>query len=178
MSDDKKIDETIDELLAANAAEEKAIAPRKKIRAKATEEDVDNAMELSAEEQADIEAEVRAEIAKELKADKRKAYFELKKAELKKKALFKHGKDEEGENTEAVFIALAPHAPFIRLDNNIYYPNRIYRLGQKKASTIKEIMYRTWLHDHEISGQDMNAFYGKQARNQIINPANAGQVMH
>ena len=89
---------------------------------------------------------------------------------LKKQVLFRHGKDEKGEDTELVLITLASHTPYLRLDNDIYYPGRAYRLGKGKAAVVKEQMYRGDLHDAEIHGKKMSEFFGQRPQSLIIGP--------
>lgn len=131
---------------------------------------VSESVELTEAEKLAIEAEAKAEVAKELKAEKRKEFKAAAKQRLKKQVLFQHGKDEEGDDTELVLIQLASHMPFIRLDNNVYYHGRAYRLSQKTAASIKEQMYRGDLHSHEISGKNMKDFYGQRPQLMKIGP--------
>jgi hypothetical protein len=133
-------------------------------------QDEDAGIDLTEEEKAEIRADAKKEVARELKAEKIKAFKADEKQRLKKQVLFQHGKDETGENPELVFVQLAPHMPYIRLDNNVYYPNRAYRLSPAKAAVVKEQMYRGDLHDNEISGKNMKAFYGHRPQNLVLNP--------
>lgn len=133
-------------------------------------------VELTAEEKLAIEAEVDAEISKELKADKRREYKASVKQKRKKQVLFQHGKDEAGEDTELVFVNLAPHMPFIRLDNNIYYPGRAYRLSKAKAAVVKEQIFRGELHDSEIHGKNMREFYGQRPRDTRLSPTSMSDI--
>jgi hypothetical protein len=127
-------------------------------------------VELTEAEKLAIEAEARAEVTKELKAEKRKEFKAAAKQRLKKQTLFQHGKDEEGEDLELVLVQLAPHMPFIRLDNNVFYHGRAYRLSTKTAACIKEQMYRGDMHMHEISGKNMKEFFGQRPAGLKIGP--------
>lgn len=127
-------------------------------------------LELTEEEKELIAAEAASEVAQDLKADKIKEYKAAEKQRLKKQTLFKQGKDEEGIDTEYVLVTLAQHMPFIALDGVKYYSGRGYRLGVNKAAVIKEQMYRGYLHEHELSGKDMNAFFGRRQMNEVVNP--------
>lgn len=164
MPKENDVEDALDALVKS-AETAKKVSPKKEAKSVIS-------MELTADEKLAIDAEVEAEIAKELKAEKRKEYKAAKKQALKKQVLFRHGKDEEGEDTELVLITLASHMPYIRLDGEIYYPNRAYRLGKNKAAVIKEQMFRGDLHDNEIHGKKMAEFYGQRPRNVVIGPNN------
>jgi hypothetical protein len=157
----KKVDEKLKEALKIGDAKPEHVT---KIKFSTATED------LSEEELSALDAEIEAEIVKELKLAKIKEYKESKKQEAKKQKLFKHGKDEAGDDTEVVLLTLAPHMPFIRLDGATYYPGRAYRLSRGKAAVLKEQMYRGDLHDNEIAGKNMKAFYGHRPENRTINP--------
>ena len=172
MTDDieDKLDQLTNDVKADVAAEKKG---RKAKAAKDVgEDDSDEGINLSAAEKAAITAEVEAEVAKELKATKRKEFKAAEKARLKKQVLFRHGQDEKGEDTELVLITLASHTPHLRLDNDLYYPGRAYRLSRGKAAVVKEQMYRGDLHDAEIHGKKMSEFYGQRPRALVIGPNN------
>lgn len=126
--------------------------------------------ELSADEREAISAEAAAELAEESKIEKRREFKEAEKLRMKKKILFQHGKDDVGEDTELVLITLAPHMPFIKLDNSVYYPNRAYRLNKRTAAVVKEQMFRGDLHDNEIHGKNMRDFYGQRPQHMTLNP--------
>ena len=175
MTDD--IEDKLDQLTSevkADVASEKKKRKAKEVKAKAAVEDDSDSqdIDLSAAEKAAITAEVEAEVAKELKATKRKEFKAAEKARLKKQVLFRHGRDEKGEDTELVLITLASHTPHLRLDNDIYYPGRAYRLSRGKAAVVKEQMYRGDLHDAEIHGKKMSEFYGQRPRALVIGPNN------
>ena len=177
MADDKdktEIDKALDVLTAPvqpapktlSKAAAKAVAPAVKPERAAPP------FELTAEEKAAIEKEAAEEVALELKEQKRADYKAQAKSKLKKQELFRHGRDDEGEETEPVTINLASHSPYIRLDSAVYYHGMTYRLNRAKAQVIKDVMHRTWLHDAEINGLDMNQFMGRQKYASVISPAN------
>jgi len=167
----------LDDKLAALAADGKP-APKKVTPAKPTDAakkvlvDSVSAVELSDAERAEISAQAAEELASEMRADARLEFKKAEKQRLKKKAMFQAGKDDEGDDLESILITLAPHMPFIKLDNNVYYPNRMYRLNKKTAAVVKEQMFRGQLHDNEIHGKNMKDFYGLRSRGLVVNPSN------
>ena len=99
-----------------------------------------------------IEAEARAEVEAEEKARQEASLKASIKEKIRRETLFKVGKDAKGNNTETVFIDLAPHSPFIVLDGVTYFNNQSYKLTRAQAQTVKEVMSRTWDHEREIKG--------------------------
>lgn len=160
---DKELEDKLGKLSAGKTVK-KPVAPSAKGPQK------NETVELSEEEKEEIELLAASEVADELKLEAVKQYKDAAKQRLKKQALFKQGKDETGDDTELVLITLASHTPFLRVDGSIYYPNRVYRLGQKKAATIKDMMYRGDLHQNEIDGKTNAAFFGHRPRNAVLNP--------
>jgi hypothetical protein len=156
----------IEELLATKPVAKIAAKPATKV----TKADIVDT-NLTAAEKADIELQAEIELAKELKAEEVKRFKEEAKARLKKDKMFELGKDEDGEDTESVHINLGDSSNYIRLDGTVYIQGKAYKVSRAKAATLKDIMHRTWLHDHEISGKDMNTFYGRRPQARTINGA-------
>lgn len=127
--------------------------------------------ELTEKEKLELEAEAAVEVAKELKAANRKAFKDAAKQRLKKQKLFQAGKDETGDDTQLILVNLGPCAGYVRLDNEVYHHGRAYRLGKGKAQVLLDQMHRTWLHENEIQGKNMNEFYGRQKANSVIGPS-------
>lgn len=169
----KKEDNLEDKLAKLTKDEPTALAKAMALSAKAGEVGA-----LSPAEMEEIEAEAAAEVARELKADQIKEFKAAAKQKLKKQTLFQAGKDEEGDDTEMVLITLAQHMPYIRLDSNIYYQGRAYRLGRKTAAVVKEQMFRGDMHEHEISGKNMKGFYGQRPQGLVINPNTPINLSH
>lgn len=125
---------------------------------------------FSEDELKQLEQEALAEFEFEAKKDAQEAFKEETKRKLKEKSLFKAGKDAEGEHVESVQIDLAPHSPWITIDGRLYYHGLSYKFTQAQAQTIKEIMFRTWQHEREIGGANMNAELGRTPFNRTISP--------
>lgn len=145
----------------------KAITPPKDPEDEEDGEDEDEpedkaAVGLSAKEKRTIEKEVRAEIAKEAKAKMAAEYRASIKSELKQKQLFQAGKDAEGEDVHEIRIELAKFSLYLMLDGKVYYHGHTYKFTGKQAAVVKDQMYRTWLHDSEIHGLDINEMNGRR----------------
>lgn len=65
-----------------------------------------------------------------------------------------------------IVINIAPHAPHIRLDNRLYYPNMEYDVRDDQVQTFMEIMARTWYHERATGGANTNM---EGARNTTFN---------
>jgi hypothetical protein len=65
------------------------------------------------------------------------------------------GTDEE---IVKIYIDCAPHASTIKLDGFVYFQNRYYDVPVDVARVLLEQMNRTWVHEREIGGANVN-FY-------------------
>lgn len=135
--------------------------------------EADSDLELTPAEKRKLDKEAKAEIAKELKADKMRDYKDAAKIAAKRQALFRHGKDEKGDDLETVFVSLAQHTPFIALDGKRYYNGQAYRLSRNTAAVMKDQMHRGEMHENEIQGKNMKDFYMHRPQNRVINPNSA-----
>lgn len=126
---------------------------------------------LSISEMKEIEEQASREVQEELKAKLRSDYLAKTKAELKKKSLFVAGKSETGENIERILIDLPKFSDRITLDGVIYFHGISYNFTPKKAATIRDTIYRQWLHHAEINGLDMNELFGRKKYHSTIRPA-------
>ncbi len=115
-----------------------------------------------------LEEEAKAEFELETKKASQEAYKEETKRKLRQKAMFAAGKDATGDDVESVTIDLAPHSPFISIDGRLYYHGLTYRFTQAQAQTIKDQMHRTWQHEREIGGANLNAERGYRSLNQRV----------
>lgn len=120
------------------------------------------------EELEQLEQEAQDEFALESKKEAQNAFKEETKRKLRQKAMFAAGKAAVGEDVEAVLIDLAPHSPFINIDGRLYYHGLTYKFTQAQAQTIKDAMHRTWQHEREIGGANMNAERGYRSLNQRV----------
>lgn len=120
------------------------------------------------EELKQLQEEAEAEFALEAKKDAQEAFKASAKRKLREKAMFAAGKDAEGEAVESVTIDLAPHSPWITIDGRVYYHGVTYKFTTGQAATIKEVMFRTWQHEREIGGANINAEMGRTPLNRAI----------
>jgi len=123
---------------------------------------------FTAEELKELELKAQAEFEEENKTSAAAAFKEETKRKLRQKAMFAAGKDTEGEDVESIQINLAPHSPYITLDGRLYYHGLSYKFTQAQAQTIKDVMARTWQHEREIGGANMNAERGYKSLNQHV----------
>jgi hypothetical protein len=117
-----------------------------------------------------LEAEAQKEFDFESKTEAEDAFKAATKEKLRKKALFKAGKDAEGDEVELIQIDLAPHSSNITIDGHIYYHGLSYKFTQAQAATIKDIMSQSWRHEDEVRGVDGSADYGRRKLNRTISP--------
>lgn len=130
----------------------------------------DAPLTLSMDEMKEIEAQAKAEVDAELKKQLRADYLAKTKADLKKKTMFARGQNDKGEKLEEIFIDLPKFSDRITLDQVVYMHGYKYSFSPAKAAVIKEIMWRQWYHQAEISGLDTNEFMGRKAQNASISP--------
>lgn len=123
---------------------------------------------FSEDELKQLELEAQAEFDLESKTQASEAFKAELKRKLKEKALFSNGKDAEGDNVEPVLIDLAPHSPYVNIDGRLYYHGLTYKFTQAQAQTVKEVMFRTWQHEREIGGANINAEFGRTPYNRSI----------
>lgn len=125
---------------------------------------------LSIADMKEIEAQAQREVQEELKEKLRSDYLSQVKADLKKKALFVAGKDDKGEHLERILIDLPKFSDRITLDGCAYFHGISYSFNAKKAATIRDTIYRQWLHHAEINGLDMNELFGRKKYHAVVRP--------
>ena len=122
---------------------------------------------LSAAEKEAIAAEVEEELAAEARAEAAADYKAKLRAELISKNI-KHAKDAKGDNVVKLRLELARHVPYVRLDNVVYYPGYEYDVKPEVAVVLKDQMYRSYLHDAEISGLNINDYLGRRTALAVV----------
>lgn len=75
------------------------------------------------------------------------------------------------EALEPILVDLAGHANKIVIDGTQYFHGVTYHFTRSQAETIREIIWRTWRHEHEIGGANGNAY--RRPRNLTLGPENA-----
>ncbi len=115
-----------------------------------------------------IKAKAIAAAEKEMADRDQKRIFDREKAlALQQMELERTAADPE-EAKLRIHIQLAPHAQLIRLDGVEYHEGFLYDVSVDKARSILEIMNRTWLHEREIGGDNVNHY--RASRNDILRP--------
>jgi acyl-CoA thioesterase len=66
--------------------------------------------------------------------------------------------DEPDEEMRSITVDLAEFTDRITIDGVIYVHGQTYMVPKRKYDVIKEVMYRTQLHEHEISGRTRAQF--------------------
>ncbi len=154
----------IEDALDQAAAEQSPVEAKKKGRKKAVAVEEDSPLGLSEAEMERLEQEAEEEVASELKANMAEEYKKNHKAMLKRKALFRAGKNDVGDDLVEVLIDLPPYCEDIRLDGVIYAVNQTYKMGHNKAAVIKDQIARAWKHQEEVSGSDENKAIYRRSR--------------
>lgn len=126
---------------------------------------------LSIADMKEIEAQAVREVREELRTKMRGDYLEQKKSELKKKALFVEGKGDKGNILEKILIDLPKFSDRITIDGVVFFHGRAYDFNPAKAATIRDIIYRQWVHHAEINGLDMNELFGRKKYHATISPS-------
>lgn len=76
------------------------------------------------------------------------------------------------EKLEPVLIDLAGHSAKIVIDGVQYFHGVTYRLSGAQATTVREVIYRTWKHEAEIGGANSNMY--RKPRHVNLGPSDAG----
>lgn len=156
-------DLTVGDLPETVVAVKKAAAPARYSMPTLTDDEM-KALEAQAHE------EVESELKEKIKAD----FLAKTKADMKRKALFVEGGSDAGNKLEPILIDLPKFSDRITLDGVIYMHGNVYNFTTKKAATIKEVIFRQWMHHAEINGLDMNEFFGRRKYSAVINPKSVG----
>ena len=79
---------------------------------------------------------------------------------------FTTGIDAKDEIVDVV-IDLAPYSDRIIIDGVQYMHARTYSMPRHKADSIREICYRTKMHEHDIKDENLQTFYGRKYQTQV-----------
>ena len=123
---------------------------------------LDISVELTDEEKESLKAEAKRQLQVELKKKLKAAYLE--------ELLREHRiQDDPDSNTyESVLIDVAGHADGIRLDGKFYQHGTSFKFNAHQARTVREIMARTWEHEHTIGGANRDVYRAPQ--NRMVTP--------
>jgi hypothetical protein len=127
--------------------------------------------QLTEAEKRKIEAEARKEVEKEQHKKAAAEYKEHIKKQLETQMRAAANIAEDGEGIEEIRIELAKYTMYIMLDGKVFYHGYTYKFGKKQAAVIKEQIYRSWLHDAEIHGLDINEMNGRKKHMSMLAPS-------
>ena len=114
----------------------------------------DIGVELTEAEKRKLEADARKEVAKAVKLAKMKEFKAQAKKRLQSEAMFKHGRDAEGNDLVEVQLALASHPKWIMLDGVMYHARaKPYKVTKSVAAVLLDQMDRGWRQEEARRGE-------------------------
>lgn len=123
--------------------------------------------ELTKKELEDIELQAMQEVEDEEKESLKEQA--LKKAKAKIAAKGKEADKGLKAGTRMVQINLGKHSDRIVIDGRTFLNGRSYPLTQEQEETIKDMAFRTHLHQAELRGKNfLRDFYGARPTNSTI----------
>jgi hypothetical protein len=124
-------------------------------------------VELTKEELDDLELQAMQEVEEEEKEELKAEALEKAKAKLKAKG--KEASKEGKAGTRMVQINLGKHSDRIVIDGRTFMQGRAYPLTLEQEQTIRDMAFRTHLHQAELRGKNfLRDFYGARPTNQVI----------
>lgn len=134
---------------------------------------------LSIEEQAELLKEAKQRATDQMKTAARERFLDLATArEMRKISGLEEAPNRLHEETEDVQIILGTTAFCIMIDSTCYWHGMTYRVTGAVAESLKDIMYQTHRHEAEVTGQNMNSFYGKKRLNTSVSPRGSRNLPH
>lgn len=109
--------------------------------------------ELTEKEKLQLEAEAREEVAKAIRLSKMKEFKAAAKKRLQAEAMFRHGKDDKGDDLDTVDLNLASYPKYIMLDGVMYYSGKRYTKSRKVIQVLKDVMDRGWRQEAARLGE-------------------------
>ncbi len=110
-------------------------------------------IELTEKEKIALEKEARQEVAAAIKAAKMKDFKLAAKKRIQSEAMFRHGKDDTGEDLISIDLQLASYPKHIILDGVIYTSGRRYTKKRSVIAVLNEIMHRGWQQEAARLGE-------------------------
>jgi hypothetical protein len=130
---------------------------------------IPGAVDIDPARQLEIEAEARAELEAEQLALAEKNFKAAAKKRMK--AAMQAAAGLPSDELVQIRIDLAPHSDRIKIDGVEYNQGYTYGFAPEAIPTIMEIMWRTWMHEEEISDRrNRNNAYRRQ-QSPILRPA-------
>lgn len=123
--------------------------------------------ELTKKEIEDLELQAMQEVEDEEKEELKAQTLAKAKAKLKAKG--KEAGKVGGKDTRMVTINLGKHADRIVIDGRTFLNGRSYPLTKEQEETIRDMAFRTHLHQAELRGKNyLKDFYGARPVNATI----------
>lgn len=124
-------------------------------------------VELTKKELEDLELQAMQEVEDEEKEELKEQA--LKKAKVKLKAKGKEASSNLAPGTRMVAVNLGKHSDRIIIDGRTFLHGRSYALTQEQEETIRDMAFRTHVHQAELKGGKwMSEFYGRRQANATI----------
>lgn len=142
-----------------------------KAKPPAVEIDPDN-VQLSEEDLAAIERKAKKQVADERKKALEAQALAAALEKIRGKAGFITG-DPEKDRLVSITIDVGQSADGITINGRKYFHGQTFEVPLHVAETLREICYRTQMHEEEISGKSRSGF---KPRNIALNRRNAGAV--
>ena len=101
------------------------------------------AADLSVEEKQEIRERARKHVAEARKTKAIEELFKIAVAEEEREA-------EPDQELEDFRVDLPAYAPFIKINNVVYFHGIVYEVPYHKARAMADIQWRAWAHEHEF----------------------------
>jgi hypothetical protein len=126
-------------------------------------------LDLTEKELEEIEAQAELEAEEEIKKGMKAEALEAAKARAKKKLANKEAPKAAKRGTRMVRINLGKHSDRITIDGRTFMNGREYPLTVEQEQTIRDMAFRTHLHQAELRGKNfLKDFYGRQPANAVV----------
>lgn len=113
---------------------------------------------LTNKEVEEIRAQARKEIADTRKRNAKSQFLEAEKARLLTEEGLTTGLGPKDQMVR-ITIDLSEYAANIVINHKVYWHGQTYTVPRHVAETLREIMFRTHLHQNEIDGKGLRSFY-------------------
>lgn len=122
----------------------------------------------------------QANAIKKIEADRKKAAMEaVEKAEaerLKVEEGLTTGIDAKDEMV-TILVDLAEFCDRVTINGRPYWHGHSYTVPRHVGDTLRDIMQRTWLHEHEVSGKSKKAFYNQRRMAEVFAVKKGGSAV-
>lgn len=109
-----------------------------------------------------LRAEAREKVLKEQKAAAKAKALEEEIAAVRRE--FGEGGSDLKTDKVTIFLDLAEFCPSLTINGCVYFHGQSYTVERHVADSMREQMYRGWLHQREIDNKSLVQFYEKNKR--------------